>query len=490
MPGLRVVSFALAVAGAASAQCELQQVHLSQVDGGVNGVATAGGVTYITGYFGHPVTALYHGIAKANCSSWDAVDTGLEGLPTWWTFPPIAFGEAIEPLGDGSASVVVGGQFLTAGGVPASGIAVYDGANWSALGSGVNGIVRALAADGQGGVYVGGEFTIAGGVLANRVAHWNGNTWSALGGGADGRVDAMTVLTDGSLVITGGFANVDGAPAPGIARWNGSSWSTWSGVSVPSSFNYALAAASNGDLFVGGSVVVGGQPASLARWDGSSWHALLPGTAYGPQALEALPDGSVIVQTPSGLSRWHNGTLSQVANAVGTTTSLHANDAGELYVGGVFSTIGTSSITYITRWETPCPAQVNLAGSGCSWSNGAAVLSADTPAWIGGTYRARGTGLPPNALAASVYGFGSTSMPLWNFLPMTGPNCWSHTSADFLELALPSAGEVATDEPLPSDPALHGASFYHQLVVFELNAQGACIGVTSSNALQLTFGVF
>ncbi len=46
---------------------------------------------------------------------------------------------------------------------------------WSALGSGTNGFVRALAVfdDGTGpAVYVGGQFTTAGGVPANFIAKW------------------------------------------------------------------------------------------------------------------------------------------------------------------------------------------------------------------------------------------------------------------------------------------------------------------------------
>ena len=88
-----------------------------------------------------------------------------------------------------------------------------------------------------------------------------------------------------------------------------------------------------------------------------------------------------------------------------------------------------------------------------------------------------------------MYGFSQATSPLWAALPMTGANCFSHTSADFVELAVPAAGMLDTDEPMPADPALNGASFYHQLIVFELDAQGVCVGVTSSNALQLTLGV-
>ena len=43
----------------------------------------------------------------------------------------------------------------------------------------------ALAVSGTN-LYAGGDFTTAGGVPANHIAKWNGSAWSALGSGIDG----------------------------------------------------------------------------------------------------------------------------------------------------------------------------------------------------------------------------------------------------------------------------------------------------------------
>ena len=75
-----------------------------------------------------------------------------------------------------------GGYFTTAGGAAANYVAKWNGSAWSALGSGMNNYVYALAVSGSD-LYAGGDFTTAGGSTANHIAKWNGSAWSALGQG-------------------------------------------------------------------------------------------------------------------------------------------------------------------------------------------------------------------------------------------------------------------------------------------------------------------
>ena len=78
---------------------------------------------------------------------------------------------------------------MTAGGVSASRVAKWDGATWSALGSGIDNAVRVLAVfdDGTGpALFAGGDFTSAGGVSASRIAKWDGTSWTTLGSGMNG----------------------------------------------------------------------------------------------------------------------------------------------------------------------------------------------------------------------------------------------------------------------------------------------------------------
>jgi len=109
-------------------------------------------------------------------------------------------------------SLIVGGQFDTAGAVPAANIAVWGGESWSTLGDGVSGYtggplmttvmmrtseVEAIAVRG-GNIYIGGFFAAAGDIYASRIAMWDtgARSWNRLGSGvADG--DVLAMLADG-----------------------------------------------------------------------------------------------------------------------------------------------------------------------------------------------------------------------------------------------------------------------------------------------------
>ncbi|MCX6833791.1 MAG: hypothetical protein NTW07_01430, partial [candidate division Zixibacteria bacterium] len=129
--------------------------------------------------------------------------------------------------------LVVGGYFQAAGGVVANGIAAWDGASWSPLGTGMSGgtsyntpHVNALTVY-EGKLIAGGYFTVAGGVAARHIASWDGSSWSPLGSGMGGEYPNVITLTvfDGKLIVGGEFTTAGGVAASRIATWDGSSWS-------------------------------------------------------------------------------------------------------------------------------------------------------------------------------------------------------------------------------------------------------------------------
>src|SRR5206468_1251784 len=96
-------------------------------------------------------------------------------------FDTLGMTAGVYAIAMSGSDVYAGGAFDTAGGLPANGIAKWDGSNWSDLGSGW-GRISAIRTSGCD-VYVGGGFTSAGGVPARDIAKWDGSTWSALGSG-------------------------------------------------------------------------------------------------------------------------------------------------------------------------------------------------------------------------------------------------------------------------------------------------------------------
>jgi len=144
-----------------------------------------------------------------------------------------------DGAGPGLPALFVGGSFDAVGSLIVNGIARFDGSNWSALGSGVDDRVLALAvfdADGSGPgaaeLYAAGQFATAGGAPASDVARWNGSSWSALSSGIGGPqypyVATLAVYDDdgegpdaASLYAGGRFASAGGISSSFIARRQG-----------------------------------------------------------------------------------------------------------------------------------------------------------------------------------------------------------------------------------------------------------------------------
>jgi hypothetical protein len=164
----------------------------------------------------------------------------------------------------------------------------FSDANWISMGGipGADNYVYATAVDGSGNLYIGGSFTVAGDVVVNHIAKWDGNAWSALGSGMNSTVDALAV--SGSDLYAGGrFYTAGESAANGVAKWNGSSWSAL-GSGLGNGYQTVSALAVSGsDLYAGGDfTTAGGTPtANVAKWNGSSWSALGTGMNGGVRAL-------------------------------------------------------------------------------------------------------------------------------------------------------------------------------------------------------------
>src|SRR5258708_5729195 len=149
-------------------------------------------------------------------SAWSALDTGTDG--------------PVKAIATDGYNVYVGGNFSAAGGVAAHNIAKWDSyaSVWSSLGTGgggTNGTVDSIAVGFGGVVYAGGTFSMAGGIPVSNIARWDGSAWFDMNNGTNGTVNALAINGSGDGVYVGGaFSTAGGIGAHNIAMWSDSGW--------------------------------------------------------------------------------------------------------------------------------------------------------------------------------------------------------------------------------------------------------------------------
>lgn len=132
---------------------------------------------------------------------------------------------------DQNDRVVIGGSFTNIGDANGDFIVRWDGTSYSSVGGGLNGDVFALDIDAVGKIYALGYFTSAGGdVNANRVAVFDGANWGAIGGVASPLITnlasplyhfGIAVHNDKVFVAT---AALPGGSINAAYLWDGNEW--------------------------------------------------------------------------------------------------------------------------------------------------------------------------------------------------------------------------------------------------------------------------
>jgi hypothetical protein len=336
---------------------------------------TTGGrmALYVSGQFRTADGVVVNRIARWDGETWSALGTGIHGEAVY------ALASFDDGSGDGPA-LFAGGRILSAGGVAARGVAKWDGTSWSPLGEGVDGGMNQVLAmqafdDGSGpALYVGGDFTTAGGISAQGIARWDGETWSPVGDGYAGTVLTLVVFDDGRgpALYMGGTS--------GVFRWSGSLWEPLGGEAprmvwglLPIDANRPGGPA----LYVSGNFETAGGVAAnnIAKWDGEIWSALNDGLSRGatlvdfdddndgrPEIYAACDFKYADGMIADGVARWDpdDSEWSTFGDGFGSNRSeLNAvirfddgSGAGpSLFAAGEFDTVGGIVVSNIARWD-------------------------------------------------------------------------------------------------------------------------------------------
>lgn len=304
-----------------------------------------------------------------------------------------------------SNKLYAAGNFGTANGHHASGIAAWDGITWDTLNGGLPNVVTTVTRY-QNYIYVGGAFTYLHAPNIGKVngfTRWNGASFDSVGtfqNNYDGIV--QLVVHNNLLYCFGNFDSINNVHTPLIAAWDEVNC-------IPIGFNLASGIWEDmcffqNELYIAGNFVdSSGTVSGCAKWDGNTWidvggnfggliHAMAVyhnelyfGGNYlnGPNSYLVKYDGTNISQVGSGFhgNVWGFRVIddklftvgiidtaggipvSNIAVWDGNNWSAFSNDIfngaindiavfnGELYVTGGFSMINSDSVHYIAKYN-------------------------------------------------------------------------------------------------------------------------------------------
>jgi len=290
--------------------------------------------------------------------------------------------------GDGTNLYAAGGSLNWAGQTNLNLIARFDGTNWFPLGSGITGsgvisgpvgtTILTLVLAGNN-LYAGGYFTNAGGLAAPDIAMWNGTNWSALGS-PGGVVASILVRTDGVYAAGAPFYNTTMYGSAFFSRWNGTSWQ---GVPInyppftDTAFYFADksidmdALASIGtNIYIGGRFSIGEYsnfPSgyvgcdNIMRFDGTNGWVMGTGLNSNVTSMAVLGTnlyvagpftnaGGVLAR---GIAMWNGTYWTNLGSGLVGSGSIAAlaTIGSNLYAGGTFTNMGGVSANRVAKWD-------------------------------------------------------------------------------------------------------------------------------------------
>lgn len=278
-----------------------------------------------------------------------------------------------DPDGPGPLDevLVAGGHFDLLGGAVSVNAAMWNGEQWTAMGTEATGGINFFLVRPDGSLLAAGSFEFAGNPTPQYLARWNGTAWEAFGPGPDGAVSGMANAPNGDLYIAGGFETVGGVAAHGVASWNGVTW-TPLGVGVDSA--RAVAVLQNGQVVVGGWFeAIDGTPVrhKVALWNGSNWGPLgepAPTDRLSVSRMIVTSNGDLVVSGYGNVyegkvRKWNGAEWATLGNAANQVYSIAALPNGDILAGvwGHFLLNNSVVASRIARWDG---VQWNPLGAG------------------------------------------------------------------------------------------------------------------------------
>lgn len=186
-------------------------MSLPDLGGGINdisGLAANGNRVYLSVMLWEDHNT--YKILEWNGDSWNVIGDHIDGVTV------------IKVFGQ---NLYIGGKFTQINGQDYKGIARWDGHQWYAMGSGVEGYVKDIVAKGDR-IYVGGDTgNHEGNEITTLFSYWDGSSWHPISGFQnDFTIDSMAVMGDDIYLGADFNPNYQTADrvANGIVRWDGS----------------------------------------------------------------------------------------------------------------------------------------------------------------------------------------------------------------------------------------------------------------------------